>query len=64
MLLSAAGLGQTASPVPPAVAVSRAPGPITVDGDLSDPGWKGAAEIDTFWETSPGDNVPAKVRTV
>jgi hypothetical protein len=62
--LSAAGLGQTASPVPPAVAVSRAPGPITVDGDLSDPGWKGAAEIDKFWETSPGDNVPAKVRTV
>ncbi|HEY6930414.1 MAG TPA: DUF5916 domain-containing protein, partial [Thermoanaerobaculia bacterium] len=37
---------------------------ITVDGDLSDPGWEGAAVIDAFWETSPGDNTPPKVRTV
>jgi len=63
LVVAPAGLSQTAAPAP-AVAVSRAPAPITVDGDLSDPGWKGAAEIDTFWETSPGDNVPAKVRTV
>src|SRR5262245_725846 len=51
-------------PVPPPLAVPRAAAPITIDGDLSDPGWQGAAVVDAFWETSPGDNVPPKVRTV
>jgi len=55
--------GQAPS-APASVAIPRASGTITIDGDLSDPGWKGAAVIDTFWETSPGDNVPAKARTV
>ncbi|HEY0143472.1 MAG TPA: DUF5916 domain-containing protein [Thermoanaerobaculia bacterium] len=36
---------------------------ITLDGDLSDEGWKGAAVIDRFYETSPGDNTPPKVNT-
>jgi hypothetical protein len=36
---------------------------ITVDGDLSDPGWKGAAVVDRFYETSPGDNVEPQVKT-
>ena len=49
---------------PPPLAVPRATGPITVDGDLSDPAWQGAAVIDVFWESNPGDNVPPKVRTV
>ncbi len=44
--------------------IPRAAGPITIEGDLSDPGWKGAAVVDAFWETQPGDNVPPKVRTV
>ncbi len=48
----------------PAIAIHRAAGPITVDGDLSDPGWKGAARVEEFWETRPGDNVAPKVRTV
>ena len=48
---------------PPPLAISRAPAPITVDGNLSDPGWLGAASIDEFWETQPGDNLPPKVRT-
>lgn len=49
--------------LPPPLAVPRASAPIAVDGELSDPGWKGAAVVDTFWETSPGNNVPPKVRT-
>jgi hypothetical protein len=51
------------SPEPP-IATHRAAGPITIDGDLSDPGWKDAARVDTFWETRPGDNVVPKARTV
>jgi hypothetical protein len=45
------------------IRVARAAGPITVDGDLSDPGWRGAARVDTWFEIRPGDNVPPKVET-
>jgi len=44
--------------------VSRATGPIEVDGNLGDPGWNGATRVDTFYETNPGDNVEPKVKTV
>jgi hypothetical protein len=37
---------------------------IEIDGDLSDPGWRRALVIDKFYETSPGDNIPAKVKTI
>ncbi|HJW92379.1 MAG TPA: DUF5916 domain-containing protein [Thermoanaerobaculia bacterium] len=50
-------------PPPPPLTVHRAAGPISVDGDLSDAGWKDAAKIDQFYETSPGDNTPPKVQT-
>ena len=43
--------------------MSRAPASIRVDGDLSDTGWQGAAVLDRFWETQPGDGVEPKVRT-
>ena len=49
--------------VPPPLPVPRATGPITADGELGDPGWTGAAVVDTFWETAPGNNVPPKVKT-
>lgn len=52
-----------APPDRPPITVHRAPGPIVVNGDLSDPGWKDAAVIGEFWETQPGDNVPPKVAT-
>ena len=52
-----------AQDTPPPIEVHRATGPIHVDGDLSDPGWKDAAVIEDFWETQPGDNVPPKVVT-
>ncbi len=43
--------------------ISRAAGPIVIDGDLSDPGWRGASRVDTWYETDPGDNLPAKIRS-
>jgi hypothetical protein len=48
----------------PPVAIHRTTEPILVDGDLNDPGWRDAARIERFYETSPGDNVEPKVRTV
>ena len=44
--------------------ITRAAGKITIDGDLSDEAWKHATRIDTWYETSPGDNVEPKVRNV
>ena len=48
----------------PVLTIQRAPGPIAVDGDLSDAGWKGIAPIDVWFETNPGDNVTPNVRNV
>jgi hypothetical protein len=50
-------------PQPPPIHIHRAEGPITVDGRLDDEGWKTAAKIDTFYETSPGDNNAPAVKT-
>jgi hypothetical protein len=44
--------------------ISRASGPIEVDGKLGDPGWSGATRVETFYEVNPGDNVEPKVKTV
>lgn len=52
------------APVGPPVRISRAAGPITIDGDLSDEGWKGAARVDVWYETNPGDNLDPKVKNV
>ena len=49
---------------PPPIDIHRAAGPITIDGDLSDEGWKGAARVDTWYETNPGDNTTPKVKNV
>ncbi|HVT05603.1 MAG TPA: carbohydrate binding family 9 domain-containing protein, partial [Thermoanaerobaculia bacterium] len=46
------------------IQVQRAAGSISVDGDLSDPGWAGAARVDQWWETNPGDNTEPKVKSV
>jgi len=53
-----AGLAQDA---PPTLTIRRAAGGITVDGDLSDPGWQGVAPVEKWYETSPGDNVEPAV---
>jgi hypothetical protein len=44
--------------------IPRAKGPIEIDGRLGDAGWEGAARVDTFYDTSPGDNIEPKVKTV
>ncbi len=51
--------------VPPAPThVPRAASSIEIDGALNDAAWQNAAVFDKFYETSPSDNIPAKVRTV
>lgn len=47
---------------PPPLKIHRTSTPIVVDGDLSDPGWQEA--FSAFVETSPGNNIPAKVKTI
>ncbi len=48
----------------PEIRVPRASAPISVDGDLSEAGWTGAARVDGWYETNPGENVAPKVRSV
>ena len=61
LLLPCAGSAVRASSLSengPTIHIARATGPIEVDGDLSDPGWKRAKPIDTWYETNPGDSTP------
>jgi hypothetical protein len=51
-------------PIPPIVHLNRITTPITVDGDLSDPGWAEATVIETFYEFQPGDNTVPPVKTI
>src|SRR5260370_6862118 len=51
-------------PTAPPINIHRASAPIVVDGDLSDSGWQDAAKVDAFVEGSPGNNIPAKGKTV
>ena len=64
--LSGAARGQTkASPdLEPSIALARISSPIQVDGDLSDYGWREAARVDTWYESSVGDNVTPPVQTI
>ncbi len=52
------------TPPPPPQNIPKATSAIELDGALNDAAWQSAAVFDKFYETSPGDNVPAKVRTV
>jgi uncharacterized protein DUF5916 len=63
MMRGAALAGGEEAPVTP-IAIHRASGPIAIDGDLSDEGWRGAARVDTWYETNPGDNTPPKVKNL
>jgi hypothetical protein len=49
---------------PPLRLVRIESGVITVDGDLSEPAWAGVPEIAEWWQTNPGDNLPAEMRNV
>ena len=46
------------------IRMARAAGGITVDGDLGDEGWRGAARVTRWYETRPGDNSEPPVRNV
>ncbi|HEX4499443.1 MAG TPA: DUF5916 domain-containing protein [Thermoanaerobaculia bacterium] len=62
--LSPSLLAQATDPSQETLHISRATGPIEVDGERGDPGWKGATRVETFYETNPGDNVEPKAKTV
>jgi Domain of unknown function (DUF5916) len=44
--------------------ITRASGPIIIDGDLSDAAWRNATRIDKWYEKQPGDNTEPKVKSV
>jgi hypothetical protein len=45
-------------------AISRAKGPIAIDGNLSDEGWRDALRIERWYEIDPGDNIDPPVKSV
>jgi hypothetical protein len=47
----------------PELRISRAAGVIKIDGDLSDPGWRGAAKAGNFAEHTPGNQTKPAVDT-
>lgn len=49
---------------PESLRIARTAGAISLDGVLDDPGWKGSAPIQTWYETSPGDNQAPRVKNV
>src|SRR5581483_18730 len=57
------GAAQTALSGEP-IRISRAQGPITIDGQLNDEGWRNATHVDKWYETNPGDNIEPSVRSV
>jgi len=46
------------------IRISRTAAAITIDGDLSDEGWRNASRVEKWYETQPGDNLEPKVRSV
>lgn len=48
----------------PTIHIAPAAGPITIDGSLSDPGWRNAARVDHWYEVNPGNDVKPPVGNV
>lgn len=46
------------------IVIRPAAGTITVDGAPTEDAWRDAARIDTWYETRPADNQPARVHSV
>src|SRR5262245_9982101 len=56
---------EAAAPQPgPPLTIARASGPIVIDGDLSDAGWKGVQPVTQWYETRVGDSVEPQVKNV
>jgi uncharacterized protein DUF5916 len=64
LLLAAAALPAANPEQGVPISITRAAGPIAIDGNLSDPGWQGATKVTTWYETNPGDSVEPKVKNV
>ena len=65
LLALAAPRARAAAPQPgPPLTIARAGGPIVVDGDLSDAGWKNVHPITQWYETRVGDSVEPQVKNV
>jgi len=62
-LASGLKAAETVPPPPAPEDLPRTSAEIKLDGDLDDAGWKQAVVIDKFFETSPGNNIPAKIKT-
>jgi hypothetical protein len=45
-------------------AISRSQGSITIDGNLSDEGWRDALRVERWYEIDPGDNIEPPVKSV
>jgi len=60
VLLTVAGIAGAERPVH---RISRIDAEITVDGVLDEPAWEDAAIVEIAWETWPGENLTARVRT-
>jgi hypothetical protein len=60
---AASACGQSTPPIP-SVHITRANGPIKIDGDLSDEAWRTATRVDRFYEIQPGDNTEPPVKSV
>ena len=46
------------------ITIVRVDQPFTIDGRLDEPGWQQATAVDSWLETNPGDNQPARVANV
>jgi len=44
--------------------ITRASGPITIDGVLDDDAWSTATRVEKWYETNPGDNIEPRVANV
>jgi Domain of unknown function (DUF5916) len=44
--------------------ITRAKGPIVIDGNLSDEGWRDAVRIERWYEINPGDNTEPRLKNV
>jgi len=63
--LGGAGAARAAAPQPgPPITITHITAPISIDGDLSDPGWKGVPAITQWYETRVGDSVEPQVKNV
>lgn len=61
LLVAAAPVWAVTSPM---ADLPRVNGKVIIDGNLDDEIWRDALQVDVSYETNPGENTPAKVKTV